>query len=236
MFSRVSLSIALLGLAGPPTAFSQDWDWKLTPYLWASGIEGDIGLGGLQGPVDADFSDILDVLSGSALIHVEAQRDRHGIFGDLVYMNLEPDDISTPGGAAEVGLEAISLEFGYVRSLERLGLEFGVRYWDYELSINPASGAERKRDQDWVDGFVGVRMEHEISSDWTLAPRFNIGAGGSDLVWGLELNLSREFNNGNRIVVGGKIIDFDYEEPNAGGIPFLMDVTFAGLLVGYTFD
>ena len=71
MSARVLISL-LLGLATQSFAIAQEWDWEFTPYLWTAGIEGDVTLGNLQGNIDADFSDIADVLSGGALVHVEA--------------------------------------------------------------------------------------------------------------------------------------------------------------------
>ena len=235
MSARVLISL-LLGLATQSSAIAQEWDWEFTPYLWTAGIEGDVALGNLQGNIDVDFSDIADVLSGGALVHVEAHRGQHGFFGDLVYLKLEPDDISTVAGSAQVEFETTAIEFGYVRNLADFGWEFGLRYWDFDLSINPSMAAEVARSQDWVDGFVGFRTEHTISSNWSFQPRFNIGAGGSDITWGLDLNFSGLLNSGNRLAIGGKMLSFDYDEQNVQGIPFALDVLFMGLQIGYVFD
>ena len=55
------------------SASAQGLDWRVTPFLWGLGIDGDIGLGPVSRPVDVEFSDVLNVLHGAALLHVEAQ-------------------------------------------------------------------------------------------------------------------------------------------------------------------
>ncbi len=235
MNARVLVGL-LLGLATQSSAIAQEWDWEFTPYLWSAGIDGDVTLGNLQDNIDVDFSDIVDVLSGAALFHVEAHRDQHGFFGDLAYLDLEPDDVATVAGSAQVEFETTVIELGYVRNVSGLGWEFGLRYWDFDLSINPTLVAEVARGQDWVDGFVGFRTEQMISSNWSFEPRFNIGAGGSDITWGLDLNFSRRLNSGNRLAIGGKMLSFDYDDQNVQGIPYAADVLFMGLQIGYVFD
>ena len=91
-------------------------DWRVTPYLWGASIEGDIALGPVARDVDVEFSDLLNVLSGAALLHVEAQSDNHIVFGDLVWLAMEPEEeIATIGGVAEAELDTTIIELGYAR-------------------------------------------------------------------------------------------------------------------------
>ena len=59
------------------SASAQGLDWRVTPYIWGTAIEGDLGLGPVRRDVDLEFSDILNVLSGALLMHVEGQKDEH---------------------------------------------------------------------------------------------------------------------------------------------------------------
>ncbi len=46
---------------GPTSAMDGRWHFSLAPYLWMSGIKGDVSVASLPSvPVDAPFSDILD--------------------------------------------------------------------------------------------------------------------------------------------------------------------------------
>jgi hypothetical protein len=227
----------LATLAGTSSAFAQDWDWKVAPYLWAAGIEGDVALGPIARDVDVEFSDLLHVLAGAALVHVEGTKGEDTVFGDLVWMSLEPEDeIATIGGVTEASFDTLILEAGYVRELSRFGLELGVRYWDFELELDPALLAAVQRDDAWVDGFIGIRRNSEIGDKWTSTTSFDIGAGGSDFTWAFDLVYSLELKGGNRFATGFKVLDIDYEDDSVNGQLFRQDLTFLGATVGYVFD
>jgi hypothetical protein len=105
------------------SAFAQDWDWKVAPYLWATGIDGEVALGPSVHDVDVNFGDILDVLAGAALVHVEGSDGENGVFGDLIWLAVEPEpEPALFGGETEAELDTLILEGGYVRQLERFGL------------------------------------------------------------------------------------------------------------------
>jgi hypothetical protein len=227
----------LAALAVTPGAFAQDWDWKVAPYLWAAGIEGDVALGPIARDVDVEFSDLLHVLAGAALVHVEGSKGENTIFGDLVWMSLEPEDeIATVGGVTEASFDTLILEAGYVRELTNIGLELGVRYWDFELELDPALLAAVQRDDNWVDGFIGIRRSSSIGDKWTSTTSFDIGAGGSDFTWAFDLVYSLELKGGNRFATGLKVLDIDYENESVNGQAFVQDLTFLGATIGYVFD
>lgn len=215
----------------------EGWDWRVTPYLWGLGIDGDIALGPVSRPVDVEFSDVVNVLSGAALLHVEAQNGEHVLFGDLNWLQVEPEDeIATIGGVAEAEMDSTIIELGYARDSDGIGFEAGLRYWDLDIEIDPALAAGIMRGDTWVDGFGGFRHTRDLGSSWTMRTRANLGAGGSDFSLGLEIDFARELERGNAIVAGVKFIDIDYEKSSVRGIPFVLDTTFFGATVGFTFD
>ena len=132
-------------------ASAQELDWRVTPYIWGTAIEGQIGLGPVRRDVDLEFSDILNVLSGALLMHAEAQKDEHIMFADLAWFAVEPEDeIATIGGVAEAELDATILELGYGRDSDGLGFEAGLRYWDMDVEIDPALAAGITRGDSWT--------------------------------------------------------------------------------------
>lgn len=230
------LLVAALALAASPAA-AQEWDWRVTPYVWGSNIEGDIGIGPLGRDVDVAFSDLLDVLSGTLLFHVEAAKDDSVLFGDLVWLVVEPEDeIATIGGVAEAQLDSTIIEAGYARTSRAFGWEVGLRYWDLDVEIDPALAAALMRGDSWVDGFAGFRNTRDLGDDWTLTTRGNLGVGGSDLSIGLQLDFARELERGNAFVAGFKLLTVDYEADNVRGMPVTLDTAFLGATVGFTFD
>jgi len=231
----VGLSVA--ALLALPAGAQEGWDWRITPYLWGTSIQGEVGLGALSRDVDVEFSDLLNVLSGAALLHVEAQHDQHVLFGDLIGLAVEPEDeIATIGGVAEAELDSTIIELGYARAAEGFGFEAGLRYLDFDLEIDPALAAGIVRGDSWVDGFAGVRRTRELGADWTMRTRANLGVGGSDLSIAFQMDFARELERGNAIVAGIKLLDIDYEQDNVRGIPFVLDAMFVGATVGFMFD
>ena len=219
------------------SASAQGLDWRVTPYIWGTAIEGDLGLGPVRRDVDLEFSDILNVLSGALLMHVEGQKDEHIMFGDLAWFAVEPEDeIATIGGVAEAELTATILELGYARDSDGLGFEAGVRYWDIDVEVDPALAAGVRRGDSWVDAFGGFRIKRELGQKWDMTTRGNIGAGGSDFSVGFQMDFARELERGNAFVAGFKLLDIDYEEDNVRGIPFVLDTTFFGATLGFMFN
>jgi hypothetical protein len=214
---------------------SRALDWRVTPYLWGAGIEGDVAAGPQTSELEMDFSDLVDMLAGAALLRIEAGGDEHSLIGDLVWMQLEPETASAAsGGTAEI--EALMLDAGYIRKLNAVDLELGVRYWDMEIAIDPALLAEAVRDDSWIDAYVGFRLIRQIGEDWAWQTRVNIGAGGSDSTYGIETHFARELAGGNKVVVGLKALGVDYRETSLNGVPFEFDATFLGGTIGFMFD
>ena len=235
MFRRALIATFAIVLAAPASA--EQWDWEMTPYLWAAGLDGSAAIGPVTGDVSVSFSDVLDILRGGAPIRLEAQTDRHGFFGDLVYLRLkEKNARDTIGGTLELKLDALIAEGAYFYRLgSQYSLELGVRYWDFETTLRPAILAEVQRSRDFVDAFVGFRSELEVSENWDLLFRGNVGGGGSDFTAGLQIDFRRQFASGNSLDIGYRVLDIDYEDGAGLGLVGL-DLTMQGLAIGYTFD
>lgn len=232
---RLELLLGATLTLAAPHANAQEWDWSLTPYLWAAGIDGDASVGPIQADLSVGFDDIVDVLDGAALMHVEAQTDSQGYFGDLVYLSTEIDE----GGRATTELDTTIVELGYLRKTSRIGLEFGIRYWDFDLEIDPTTTLPvptAQGESDWIDGFVGIRNVRQLSDKWNLTTRANIGAGGTDFTYGIGVIFGRELNSGSQFVAGLKLLDIDYEDTTANGRAFTLDMMFLGGTIGYMFD
>jgi hypothetical protein len=236
MYTKLLFSSTLI-LAAPLAHAQDEWDWSVTPYLWATAIDGDVGLGPIRTEVDIDFDELLNVLSGALLLHAEAQRGNHGYFGDLIYMSVEPDPKTGPlGGQIQSELQATIVELGYLYDAQRLGLEFGIRYWDFDLELWPAILPAVQGQEDWVDGFVGIRSERELNDKWNMTIRANLGAGGADLTYGVGLVFGRELTSGSQFMAGVKLLDIDYEDTATNGRPITLDQTLLGATIGYMFD
>jgi len=228
--------LTLFVTAQSPAA-ADEWDWEVTPYLLGAGIDGGASVGSIDADISVDFEDIVNILQGAVLLRFEATSGQNGVFGDLVYLALEEDKAKdTLGGTLEADLDSLIIEAGYRRSIsEGVALDFGLRYWEFDTKLTPALLPAVRSSTDWTDGFVGARFHHSFGNKWSWVLRANVGAGGSDLALGLEMDFRREFSNGNRFLVGFRALDVDSGE-TSGAVPTDLDMTVSGLTVGYTFD
>ena len=225
--------------AGPAMA-QDEWDLSFAPYLWATGIDGDATLGGMTAELEVNFSDIVHVLDGALLGHFEARKGDSGFFGDVIYLATERDgtDGETDTFAVEIELDTLILEAGYLHGRDNgggfTGWEAGARYWDFEGTIEFQLIPGTTRSQGWTDAFIGYRRERPMGENWRSIVRGNIGAGGSDLTWGLDLTYLHDYDNGNSFAVGLKWLDIDYEHNYAQHLS--LDAHFFGATIGYNFD
>lgn len=235
MIRKAFLAIIAIFAAAPAPA--QNWDWKLTPYLWAAGLDGSATVGATTGDVSVDFTDVLDILRGGGLVRIEAQTDRNGFYGDILYLRLKEEEArDTVGGSLELKLDALIAEGAYFHRIgDQYALEFGVRYWDFETTLRPALFPSVKRANDFVDGFIGFRSEFEVSEKWDLLFRGNVGGGGSDFAAGLQVDFRRSFASGNTLDIGYRALDIDFED-GSGLLTTGLDMSMHGLAIGYTFD
>lgn len=101
----VALPVVQAGETPPAPAADADapqgdrWQFELSPmYLWAIGVEGDVGIGSISAPVDSSFSDVLDTVEFAGTARFEGQKGRWGFFVDASYFELanEMDGPSLP--------------------------------------------------------------------------------------------------------------------------------------------
>lgn len=231
------LSVLTLVLLASAPASAQQWDWKLTPYLWATGIDGSVSIGPLSSESSLSFSDVVDILRGGALVRVEARNDRHGFYGDIAYFRLKDEEArDTIGGSLELKLDALLAETAYSYRLNEIySLEIGVRYMDIETTLRPELLPSVSRSSDFLDAIAGFRADFELNDKWDLMFRGNVGGGGTDYSAGLQLDFRRAYSSGNTLDIGFRALDLDYAD-GEGLSAVGLDLAMAGMTIGYTFD
>ncbi len=108
---------------------------------------------------------------------------------------------------------------------------YGVRYWEIDTEIRLNGVFVTDGSQDWVDGFVGGRVFSDLTDNWMLIARGDIGAGGSDLTWNISTMLVRNFQGRTSLAFGYRFLDVDYED-GSGADLFKFDVQMSGPIVG----
>jgi hypothetical protein len=223
---------------------SDEWDWKVTPYLWGINMTGDLAIGPISQDIDVSFSDILSNMEIGGAIFTEFGKGKHAVHIDYTYLRLrpEPTDLSSPpfppGSTLSSKLTVNILEPAYNYRWNGPGgpaLVFGARLTDLKIRLSPARLPAATSGPDWWDYFVGVKTHNAISAKWEFDFYATVGAGGSDLPWTLQTVFGRRFENNNRLDLGVRIWGVDYST-GSGIQRTAIDLTYYGFMIGYEFN
>ena len=204
------------------------WEFEFVPYLWGSGIKGEVGIGNRTADVDASFSNVLSHLHLALMGLTEVRRDRLVALTDLVYTDLRGHD-ATPGPlfssvtpeqklfflTSEGGVRLTDTEGG---ALDVVG---GIRFWrlrsELQFGAGVLPGVDMQASRNWVDGIVGVRAKKAITSSWWASGYGDVGAGGSDLTYQLAGTGGWDIDTRYGLLFGYRYLHVDY---NSDGVLF----------------
>ncbi len=193
-------SLSLLAELQEPAAShapaGEPWRWRITPYLWAAGIDGTFTLGAFQADADFEFSDIFDNLDGALMLVTEAHKGQFGIVVDGLYMDVEDDGHTQSGADADIQVDAWMLEgIGLYRLSPTSAFEIGagIRYFDVEteLEVGPLS---LDGDRDTLDGVFAARATWPFARHWQAELYGDVGGGDADLTWQAVAAVGYDFN------------------------------------------
>jgi hypothetical protein len=224
----------------------RDWSLTVTPYMWASSLNGDAGVKGLHARINVPFRETLKELQFSAMGAAEFRR---GNFG--AYVNGEYGKVSSDKHVARltlgVGMKSYLLAAGvYYRVYEaQLGgnTVFGT---PRVFAIEPMVGARWTRlttkvsvdglgtsgSERWLYPFVGTRLFYDLTNRWNVAVEADIGGFGV----GSRLSVNAQSYLGYRTTVlglpttlraGYRVLHQDYRDRG-----FQWKVTQHGPIVG----
>ncbi|MFC1680917.1 hypothetical protein ACFL1S_03875 [Pseudomonadota bacterium] len=215
-----------------PEPESDKWNYLVAPYLWATAIDGTVGTRGGQTEVDASFSDLIDVLDVAFALRFEAQKGQWGYFLDGFYAKLEAD---TPTQAGNVRVENKMRIFeggGIYEINPKVQALFGLRTQGIDVDIDFPGLGSASGDEDWVDGFVGLRFIPVRGEKWFLSLRGDIGAGDSDSVLNGVISAGYRFNKTWSLIGAYRVMSTDYSE---GDFKWDIDMSGLGLALGISF-
>ena len=242
----------LIGLVTPassadlvaPEQTEPGWTFTLAPYLWATGLTGDVGVGGLpEVDVDVSFMDVLEHFDIGFMGAGEARYGRFGILTDLLYVKLSAHDgVNTRFVDADIDLtqkELTALGALEYRVLQAEGgsldvLAGGRLWWlktelDFDGAIFDASGSASET---WVDPIVGLKGRINLGPEFYLAGWGMIGGFGvsSEFFWDAMGGLGYQVSDSFSLFAGYRGLGIDYK--NDG---FVFDVDMNGPLLGAVF-
>jgi hypothetical protein len=234
------------GQGGPTSAMDGQWHFTVAPYMWFTGIKGDVSVKGLpEVPVDASFSDIWKDFDFGLAGRFVARKDRFGFGLDFTYNNLGAPVAANAPVLGPLGLEADvrqlfaeGLAFYRVASGGRtdnpahLDVLVGARYMgtSTQLKATGSSGVEYagdKKDLQWVDGLLGLSFRAPLGSRVSVIGRGDVAGFGSKLTWNLEGDLAVRVSERWTLGAGWRHMNIDYDK-GSGTDRKLFDLAYDG--------
>ena len=208
-----SLSFAGFSMAAeeltPIPKASSEWRFEVTPYLWAPGIKGTLGLdSGLAKSASYSSSDVLNNLKSGGMISAEAHQGQWGVMGDVVSATLQKSGaIPVQGGTAAVGDKvtlqqtiltgAVTYTVANTQDIYVDGL-LGARAIYATATLNVAGVGTAAKTTSTVDPVVGVKGRYRITDSTWYVPFYGdigSGSGGTNLTWQAMLGVGKTFNS-----------------------------------------
>ncbi len=248
MVATLGVSMGQAQAADPaePVSDSSGWTFTAESYLWMAGLNGQIGVAGLQpADVDVDFSQIFDAIDWfppPIMIAAEARNGRFALLTDFIYLGLEADG-SSPGPVpltADVEMKTVVWTFGAsYRVIDNgsatLDVLAGGRLWYLDTDVTltgPFNVLQGSGSKTWVDPIIGVAGTVGLGSGFGLRGEADIGGFGvgADLDWQVLGTLQYRYNDSVTLEAGYRYLSVDYD--NDG---FVFDVAMHGPIVGASF-
>ena len=207
----------------------QKWQITLTPYLWAAGLDGRIGINGQPTDVSIGVGDVLDQFDLAVMALLEARRAPWVVRADVFYANLGEDSSGISLNQEEfilqpeVGRTVVAQSWGTVDILA------GVRYWHLSLDLE-APPVTNSASKDWVDGTVGAAWRFQPAERWHLFAKGDLGAGGADFTWQGQGGAGYDLGHCCTLAAVYRYLDVDYEKDDG----FIYDVHLNGPALGLT--
>jgi len=222
-----------------------DWSFTAAPYLWATGLEGDIGLFGFQPQdVDLSFGDVLDNLEFGFMGVFEGRNGPYTLGVEMFYADIGTT-INTPVGIAATSIDADVTTFfataygGYAvvddgsATVDVFG---GLRFWsvDNDFSFNGGvlGGTTASDGGDWVDPVIGIKFRKDYDNNFFVSGWGMVGGFGvsSDMMWDAMGIVGYEFTDVTSVILGYRAAGVDY---SSGG--FVFDTVMKGPIIGAAF-
>jgi hypothetical protein len=224
----------------PITEEAPAWSFEFSPYLAMSGISGssEIILAS-PAPVELDFSQILDALEFGAAGHFEAfHRSGWGVWIDYNFVSL-----GATGDASIVTIDVKQAIFeGYGMYRQRFGrntIDYmaGIRRWNLKMNATIADRIDiHDTNNHWIDAVVGVRWTRELSENWSLYLRADVGTGESDFTAAAAAGVRYTINEWLDFDLQYKALWVDYETGTANTLDYFhYDTMTYGPILGLNF-
>lgn len=163
---------------------------QLTPYVWATGVQGNVSpfKAAPTVHIDKPFSEVMRSLEGGGFLQWRLRKQDYILFTDLMYVRTRETQglsgvplINTVSSRldSEQFTTAImpGLRVWHTPSLS-VDLLLGARYWHVSNRMRLQGGAyqgEHKESMSWVDPEFGLRIHQRLSNTWSVLLQASTG-------------------------------------------------------------
>ncbi|MCO5065920.1 MAG: hypothetical protein M9924_16095 [Rhizobiaceae bacterium] len=239
--------------APPAEAERATWALQVTPYMWATGIKGDISPFQRAPTIGTEksFSDIMDDLNFGGFLNIWGRYDRFVFSGDVMYVDttdskvfgLPPVPFPVPPGArinaaVDTTQFTATLQAGY-RLLDTEQFTFdllgGARFWHISNDVTVSAlgrSASYGESFGWTDPLIGARAFVGLTEHLSLQAQADVGGfgAGSDLTWSVLGTVNYTFTDHLSLSAGYKVLDVDYDDDG-----YVFDTRMSGPVLGMTY-
>ncbi|TPW33362.1 hypothetical protein FJU08_02025 [Martelella alba] len=241
-------------VAAPAPAPASGWTYVVTPYLWGTGLSGDVApfKNAPAVHIDQSFSDILSNLNIAGFVNFWATNGRYGVYADVMYTNISEEDATGPVNIPNVGrVDNLNVKvgnklfngalFGSYRLANDPDFKFDAlagirayRVWT-DLSVNaPSYNAYYSTSSTfgWVDPAVGFLAQYSFTDKMKVVGQADVGGFdvGSKISWQALAAFQYEMRKNMALSIGYKYQSVDYD---SGGHVF--DTQMQGPVMGVSF-
>jgi hypothetical protein len=206
------------GNARAQSSASDEWEFALTPFLWAPGMDGTVGLAGRERDFEVSASGLLENLDFGFMTNFEARKARWSVGVDYFYADLGKDvtvenvNLADRNPRLDMSMTILEGDVGYevASSLDFLA---GVRTVSASAGLLTDQGTLSEVDGGFTDPIVGARFRRDLSDKFWLNIRGDVGGfgAGSDFSWFVGAAAGYRVSNLLSLDFGYRIWDFDYE-------------------------
>ena len=234
--SVVAMVLLALTVGAVPAAAQGGSDLAL--YMWGTGIDGTVGVGGREADVSRSFSDILKDLQFGGMAAYSHSNGRWAFMADAVIANLGVSGRGEQGvvrADIDVDMTLLEADLGWEAS-DTFRLFAGARYIDLSNKVELRIGNQvfrGKGSESWVDPLVGFRLSTARAHRLGFWLRGDVGGfgAGSDLAWNASAGVSFRLSDRFSLGLGYRVLDIDYEN-GSGADRFRYNTQMSGLVAG----
>jgi len=208
-----------------------DWEVRVVPFVWATGLSGELGPAARPANVRLDFGDILEVTEAGFVGEIDVTyKDDWFFLMEGQYLELEESGTGPMGSRVKLESTFSISSFGVgKRVAENIDVYTGGRFFYMDTDVSLAGAGTIGSTEDWVDPIIGFRVRAQASEKLFIRLAMDVGGFGlnSDITYAFGSNLNYVFNDKYSAIFGYRMLDVDYDK---GG--FVFDAKMDGLLLG----